>query len=101
MEIWPLTFRSLQKIGVGLSITEWLEIEIGADRDASDVILALYAAILAQPALQGDGPLADSSAARKELARADTNLVQAIARRLQGITAQAWPTYVADFPALA
>lgn len=102
--LWPTTYAELRDLGLGLAVCEWLEFEIGRDRQECLVVSAFLAVIrelelastnVLQKVAQSIQKAIHSPVAAK---REGSGMADDIRRGLVGITAQAWPKAVVDFP---
>lgn len=100
---WPKTYAELSDLGLGLAVCEWLEFDVGMDRDERLAVVAFLTAIreLGLAGIQGIQPFAQSSKLTDNNSCDATelsSLVAVIRDGLRGVTAQAWPKVVVDFP---
>jgi Ca-activated chloride channel family protein len=101
--LWPKTYAELRDLGLGLSICEWLEFEIGVDRNEHQVI-TIFLKVLREYGLhRSSGVQKVVQTIQKAMQGTHNELVDGdiadeIRRGLSGITAQAWPRAVVDFP---
>jgi Ca-activated chloride channel family protein len=101
--LWPTTFAELRDLGLGYAICEWLEFEIGQDRDESTVV-ATFLSVLQElglasiSGLKGAMQSIKSAVSHRKVAQIEGDVALEIRRGLQGITSQAWPKSVVDFP---
>ena len=104
--LWPTTFAELRDMGLGYAICEWLEFEIGQDRDESTVV-ATFLSVLQElglasiSGLKGAMQSIKSAVSHRKVAQMEGDIAVEIRRGLQGITSQVWPKSVVDFPAEA
>ena len=104
--LWPTTIAELQDLGLGYAICEWLEFEIGRDRDESAVVSAFLGVLqelgLASiSGLRGAMQSIKLAVSPRKVAQMEGDVAVEIRRGLQGITSQVWPKSVVDFPAEA
>jgi Ca-activated chloride channel family protein len=100
---WPATYAELRDLGLGLTVCEWLEFEIGAQRDESVVVsvflnviheLGLASTIGLKGAVESMKRVMSSSKATQ----VEGEVAAKIRSGLNGATAQVWPSSVVDFP---
>jgi Ca-activated chloride channel family protein len=101
--LWPTTYAELRDLGLGLAICEWLEFEIGRDRDESQVVSAFLAVLREMGLASAKGLQKVAQTIHKAIhgssaARMEGDVADDICRGLAGITTQAWPKAVVDFP---
>jgi hypothetical protein len=104
---WPTSYAGLRHIGLGLTLCEWLELDVGSGENEAAVVQAFIAVVLgfgftagrgigkAMRAIQG----ALKGAVHTESpTTADTRLATAVRAGLQGLQAAKWPDAVLSFP---
>jgi Ca-activated chloride channel family protein len=101
--LWPKTFAELRDIGLDLSISEWLEFEIGEGQDEVDVVIAFLAVIRGYEFSPHTPQLRAGQAAQKKKGTSEKDklagqLETLIRAGLKGVTAQTWPSSVVNFP---
>ena len=100
---WPDTFDALRDIGLGLSICEWLELEVGQGWEEAVVVRSFIAVVL--------GFKFSSSIGIRKAVQSIRGVIQseiqptgapeltaAIHVGLQGLQASKWPAAVVNFP---
>lgn len=102
---WPKTFDALRNLGLGLSICEWLELEVGQGWEEAAVVRAFIAVVLsfnfssnlgfrkAVQTIKGVIQHDKQSAVSPEL-------TVAIRVGMQGMHASKWPEAIVNFPAV-
>ena len=101
--IWPTTYAELQDLGLGLSICEWLEFEVGAERDEALVVSAFLGVIheiglASTVGLKGAVEAIKRAISSSKAAQMEGDIAADIRIGLNGGTAQSWPKLVIDFP---
>lgn len=100
---WPSTYAELRDLGLGLSVCEWLEFEIGNGRDEALVVSTFLAVMRELSLAKGNGlkgvvqTIRNAIHTPKAMA-VDSTIAADIRNGLKGVTAQAWPSVVVDFP---
>ncbi len=105
---WPATFVELRRIGLDVSVCEWLEFVVGEGREEREVVLAFLQAMLTfelnptkglkNLAQSVSSALSSASKMRAELLdQADALLAETIFRGLQGVKVREWPDAIVNF----
>ena len=103
---WPTSYAELRDLGLGLAVCEWLEFDIGANQDEGQVV-AVFLAVIKGMGLASTRGLQKITDAIQKVIHGPVALptagemADAIRKALAGITAQAWPRAVVDFPEVA
>ena len=101
--LWPSTYADLRDLGLGLSICEWLEFEIGRERDEQWVV-ATFLKSVREFRFTGDNPLARTAQAVKgamsivKVEKPETEMESEIRLAMIGVGPQSWPMAVVNFP---
>lgn len=102
----PKTYAGLQSLGLGLSICEWLEFEIGSGHIESAVVKAFIAVMqgfgfVKLAGLHKTVNVIKSVISPQKTTPFDTELASLILKGLQGIQPNKWPNSVVNFPEVA
>ncbi|OQW85951.1 MAG: hypothetical protein BWK72_19550 [Rhodoferax ferrireducens] len=100
---WPTSYAELRDLGLGLAICEWLEFDIGVDQEESQVVSVFLAVIREMELTRTRGLQKVAHAIQQAIQgpatlKVEGHMAQAIRQGLAGITGQAWPRTVVDFP---
>ncbi len=101
--LWPSTYADLRDLGLGLSICEWLEFEIGRERDEQWVV-ATFLNTVHEFRFAGDNTLARTAPAVKgamsivKVEKPETEMESEIRLAMIGVGQQSWPMAVVCFP---
>lgn len=101
--LWPSTYADLRDLGLGLSICEWLEFEIGRERN-EQLVVAIFLNAAREFRFAGDNTLIRAAQAVKaamSLVKAEkpqTELESEIRLAMVGVGPQTWPVAVVNFP---
>jgi len=100
---WPTSYAELRDLGLGLAICEWLEFDIGVDQEESQVVSVFLAVIREMELTRTRGLKKVAHAIQQAIQgpatqKVEGHMAQAIRQGLAGITGQAWPRTVVDFP---
>jgi Ca-activated chloride channel family protein len=101
--LWPSTYADLRDLGLGLSICEWLEFEIGCERDEQLVVATFLNAVRAFR-FNSDSALARAATKVKgamsivKNEKPETELQSEIRLAMVGVGPQVWPISVVNFP---
>ncbi len=102
---WPTSYAELRDLGLGLAICEWLEFEIGVDKE-EELLVSVFLAVIQDLGLASTKGLRKVAHAIQKVihgpvaSQVEGELADAIRQGLAGITAQGWPRTVVDFPAV-
>jgi Ca-activated chloride channel family protein len=104
--LWPTTYAELRDLGLGLTVCEWLEFEVGAEREESAVVSAFLSVIhelgLANTVgLKGAVATVKRAIALRKVEQAEGEIAAKVRVGLNGAAAHTWPKLVIDFPACA
>jgi hypothetical protein len=99
----PKTYAGLQNLGLGLSICEWLEFEIGSGHIESAVVNAFIAVMQGFGFVKLAGLHKTVNAIKSAISPTktipfDEELASLILKGLQGIQPGKWPNSVVNFP---
>ena len=103
VSLWPTTYADLRDLGLGLSICEWLEFEIGRDRDEQLVVTSFLNVVRTLP-FAGEKAVARAAQVVKgvmsivKTEKPETELESEIRLALVGVGPQSWPMAVVNFP---
>lgn len=100
---WPITYAELRDIGVDLPICEWLEFEIGSERDEGLVVATFLMVVREFCFFTASGPSRTVKAKRQtdsppNVSKVDESIAVALRNGLKGISGQSWPATVVNFP---
>jgi Ca-activated chloride channel family protein len=101
--LWPSTYADLRDLGLGLSICEWLEFEIGRDR-SEQLVVATFLNAVREFRFAGDQTLTRAAPANKgvmsivQVGKQETELESEIRLTMVGVGPQTWPVAVVNFP---
>ncbi len=101
--LWPSTYADLRDLGLGLSICEWLEFEVGRERDEQWVVATFLNAVH-EFRFAGDNTLARTAQAVKgamsivKVEKPETEMESEIRLAMIGVGPQSWPMAVVNFP---
>lgn len=101
--LWPTTYAELRDLGLGLAVCEWLEFEVGAEREESAVVSAFLSVIhelgLANTVgLKGSVASVKRAIASRKVEQAEGEIAAKVRVGLNGAAAHTWPKSVIDFP---
>ena len=101
--LWPTTYAELRDLGLGLAVCEWLELEVGAERDELAVV-SVFLNVMHELGLastvgfKGAVELIKRAISSSRAAQMEGEIAADIRIGLNGCTAQSWPKLVIDFP---
>jgi len=100
---WPRSYAELRNIGLGQSLCEWLDLEIGVGKDEAEVVSAFIAVVQSFGFTTGRGIGKAISAIKgiihpEKPTPADPQLGALVRAALQGLQASKWPESVLNFP---
>jgi Ca-activated chloride channel family protein len=104
LSLWPSTYADLRDLGLGLSISEWLEFEIGQERD-EQLVVATFLNAVRDFQFGGDSTSARAAPPAKgvmsivKVEKLETELESEIRLAMVGVGPQIWPIAVVNFPA--
>jgi len=101
--LWPLTYAGLIDLGLGITVCEWLELGAGADRDEAAVVSTFLSVVreFGFASLQGIRKAVQtikSAVSLGQPSKQESTLAAEIRSGLRGVTGQAWPQAVVNFP---
>ena len=101
--LWPTTYAELRDLGLGLAVCEWLEFEVGADREESLVVSAFIGVIhelgvANTVGLKGAVESVMRAISPSKDVRAEGEVAAEIRSALKGTSAQDWSKAVVDYP---
>ena len=103
VSLWPSTYADLRDLGLGLSICEWLEFEIGRDCD-EQLVVTNFLNVVRTFRFASDNTLARAAQAVRgamsivKSEKPETELASEIRLALVGVGPQSWPMAVVNFP---
>ena len=101
--LWPSTYADLRDLGLGLSICEWLEFEIGRERN-EQLVVATFLSAVREFRFKGDNnstrPVPEVKGAMSivKVEKPETELESEIRLAMVGVGPQVWPIAVVNFP---
>jgi len=100
---WPRSYAELRNIGLGQSLCEWLDLEIGVGKDEAEVVSAFIAVVQSFGFTTGRGIGKAISAIKgiihpEKTTPPDSQLGALVRAALQGFQASKWPESVLNFP---
>jgi hypothetical protein len=101
--LWPSTYADLRDLGLGLSICEWLEFEIGRERSEQLVVeIFLNTVRKFQFGNEGtscrDGLKTTGALSIVKVQEQETELESEFRLAMVGVSAQTWPIALVNFP---
>ena len=104
--LWPKTYAELRDLGLAFAICEWLEFDIGNDREES-VVVAMFLKVIHELGLaSATGFKAAVQAIKRSISSSkivqiEDEIALEIRSALKGATGLQWPKSVVDFPEIA
>ena len=101
--LWPSTYADLRDLGLGLSICEWLEFEIGRERN-EQLVVASFLGAVREFRFKGDSnstrpfPAVKGAMSIVKVEKPETELESEIRLAMVGVGQQSWPVAVVNFP---
>jgi Ca-activated chloride channel family protein len=101
--LWPSTYAELRDLGLGLSICEWLEFEIGRERN-EQLVVATFLSAVREFRFKGDNnstravPAVKGAISIVKVEKPETELASEIRLAMAGVGPQTWPVAVVNFP---
>ena len=101
--LWPSTYADLRDLGLGLSICEWLEFEIGRER-SEQLVVATFLNAVREFRFAGDkastraAPAVKGAMSIVKVEKPETELESEIRLAMVGVGPQTWPVAVVNFP---
>jgi hypothetical protein len=101
--LWPSTYADLRDLGLGLSICEWLEFEVGRDR-SEQLVVATFLNFVREFRFAADGtstrtvPAVKGAMSIVKVEKPETELESEIRLAMVGVGQQTWPVAVINFP---
>ena len=101
--LWPTTYAELRDLGLGLAVCEWLEFEVGAEREESAVVSAFLSVVhelgLANTVgLKGAVASVKRAIASRKVEQEEGEIAAKVRVGMNGAAAHTWPKSVIDFP---
>lgn len=106
VSFWPKKYSELERIGLGLSICEWLEFEIGQGMSETEVVRA-FVLVMREfnfGSVQGLKKIVKSvkaAVSTTKIGPIDEHIADSIRKGLKGIGGRRWPAGVVSFPEVA
>ena len=103
VSFWPKKYSELERIGLGLSVCEWLEFEVGQGMSETEVVRA-FVLVMREfnfDSVQGLKKIVKSVKAAVSTTRIgpiDEHIADLIRKGLKGIGGVRWPAGVVSFP---
>ena len=103
VKFWPEKYSELERMGLGPSIYEWLQFEIGQGMQEA-VVVRVFLVVMREfnfAAFQGRRTISESIKAAVttiKIGRINEAVADAIRNGLKGIDAQRWPERIVKFP---
>ncbi len=101
--LWPSTYADLRDLGLGLSLCEWLEFEIGRERN-EQLVVASFLNAVREFRFAGDAhptraaPQAQGAMSMVAVEKPETEWESEIRLAMLGVGPQIWPLAVVNFP---
>jgi Ca-activated chloride channel family protein len=100
---WPSTYADLRDLGLGLSICEWLEFEIGPDRDEQLVVASFLNSVrgfrfAVESTLIRSAQAVKSVLSLVKTEEPESEMESEIRLAMIGVGPQTWPIAVVSFP---
>ena len=106
VSFWPKKYSELERTGLGLSICEWLEFEIGQGMSETEVVRA-FVLVMREfnfGSVQGLKKIVKSvkaAVSTTKIGPIDEHIADSIRKGLKGIGGRRWPAGVVSFPEVA